>query len=417
MKGMGEHTQAAIRERLYGPMREEGVFTWDRMYEEEYALADIHLISRSFREELAAATERLGRIYGKVVPVLERADESLLRELGVPQQALRTVRTVVSRSMPTAVARFDFAQTADGLKMLECNSDTPTGIVEAFYANGRACRYYGYADPNEGMERHIASAFAELLDAYRRLNYPTEHIWFSSLDWHEEDKGTTRYLLRQSGIAARFAALENLRVWNDRLYVQDGEELLPVDVLYRLHALEKLAEECDEDGYPTGAHVLSLIADRKLAVINPPSAFLIQTKALQALIWSLHEEGRFFGSEEHDIIETYMLPTYFENRFLGMADYVTKPVFGREGGGVVLFNAQGAVVEKDQEDSYWEQPMIYQKRVELPHIRVKTENGPYDGRLLWGSFWIGAQASAIVARVGGPITNNMSYYLPVGLAE
>ncbi len=403
------------REQLYGPMREEGVFTWDRMYGEEYALADIHLITREFRRELANATERLGSLFAKVVPVLQQAEDALLLELGVPSQALAAVRTVVSQTVPTIIGRFDFAQTEEGFKMLEYNSDTPTGIVEAFCVNGRACRFFDRQDPNEGMNMQLARAFGNMIEAYRRRGYPTEKIWFSSLDWHEEDKGTTQYLLRESGLQARFSPLEHLRVWNDRLYVLDGQEMQPVDVLYRLHALEKLAEEQDEDGYPTGAHVLSLIADRKLAIINPPSAFLIQTKALQALIWNLHEQGQFFHDEEHDTIARYMLPTYFENRFLGETDYVTKPVFGREGGGVVLFDADGGIAEKDQEDSYWEQQMIYQKRVELPKITVNTEAGVYDGRLLWGSFLIGGEPSAIVARVGGPITNNMSYYLPVGI--
>ncbi|QRG70725.1 glutathionylspermidine synthase family protein [Brevibacillus choshinensis] len=403
------------REQLYGPMREEGVFTWDRMYGEEYALADIHLITREFRRELADATERLGRLFAKVVPVLQQAEDALLLELGVPSQALAAVRTVVSQNMPTIIGRFDFAQTDEGFKMLEYNSDTPTGIVEAFCVNGRACRFFDRQDPNEGMNTQLARAFGNVIEAYRRRGYPTEKIWFSSLDWHEEDKGTTLYLLRESGLQARFSPLEHLRVWNDRLYVLDGQEMQPVDVLYRLHALEKLAEEQDEEGYQTGAHVLSLIADRKLAIINPPSAFLIQTKALQALIWNLHEQGQFFHDEERDTIARYMLPTYFENRFLGRTDYVTKPVFGREGGGVVLFDADGGIAEKDQEDSYWEQQMIYQKRVELPKITVNTEAGAYDGRLLWGSFLIGGEPSAIVARVGGPITNNMSYYLPVGI--
>jgi glutathionylspermidine synthase len=404
-----------FREQLYGPMRDEGVFTWDRMYGEEYALADILDISPEFREELAVATSRLAQIFTRVVPILQQADDSLLRELGVPEPALEAVRLVTSQAPPTIVGRFDFAQTAEGLKMLECNSDTPTGIVEAFYVNGRACRFFGRKDPNEGMHQQIAPAFSRMLACYRSQGYQTEQIWFSSLDWHEEDRGTTNYLMRQSGLAAEFAPLEQLRVWEDRLYVQNEEGLQHVDVLYRLHALEKLAEEKDEDGYPTGAHVLQLIAEQKLAIINPPSAFLIQTKALQALIWNLHEAGEFFSSEEHESIARYMLPTYFENRFIGVDDYVTKPIFGREGGGVILYDANGTVMDRDQEEFYWEQPMIFQKRVELSGITVRTSQGPYDGRLLWGSFVIGGEASALVARVGGPITNNMSYYLPVGL--
>ena len=119
-----------------------------------------------------------------------------------------------------------------------------------------------------------------------------------------------------------------------------GDPSLPVDVLYRLHALEILAEDRDDDGYPTGAHALELIARRRVAVINPPGALLSQTKAMQALIWALHEAGEFFDPEEHRIIETYMLPTYLENRFRGIP-HVTKPIFGREGAGVTLYDASG----------------------------------------------------------------------------
>jgi glutathionylspermidine synthase len=403
------------RDRLYRPLRESGVFTWDWMYGEEYALASLHLISPSFRRELSLATDRLVRIFAKTVPVLQQADDTLLRELGIPEEAFAAVRTVVSRTIPTVIGRFDFAQTPQGLKMLEFNSDTPTGIVEAFYVNEHACRFFAVENPNEGMAAQIPQAFHSIVRTYRSLGYRTAAICFSSLGWHEEDKGTTLYLMKQSGLPARFAPLERLRVLDDRLYMEDEDGLAPVDVLYRLHALEKLAEERDADGYPTGAHVLQLIAEKKLAVINPPSAFLTQTKALQALVWSLHEAGEFFREDEHEWIGTYMLPTYFENRFLGKSGYVTKPIFGREGGGVVLYREDGTPLAKDQEEFYWEQPMICQQRVELPPVTVETATGEYSGRLLWGSFVIGGEASAIVARVGGPITDNMSYYLPVGL--
>jgi glutathionylspermidine synthase len=403
------------RERLYRPLRENGTFTWDWMYGEEYALASLHLITPSFRQELSRATEQLARIFAKVVPVLQQAEDDLLLELGIPDVALNAVRTMVSPGLPTVVGRFDFAHTRQGLKMLEYNSDTPTGIVEAFEVNDHVCRFFGVANPNEGMSAHIGKAFHQIVDSYRARGFETDRICFSSLDWHEEDKGTTLYLMKQSGLRARFASLERLRVQGDRLYIQERDGLEPVDVLYRLHALEKLAEERDEDGYPTGAHVLELIAEKRLAVINPPSAFLTQTKALQALIWSLYEAGEFFVGDEREIIHRYMLPTYFENRFRGSVDYVTKPIFGREGGGVTLYDASGNPLDRDREELYWDQPMIYQQRAELPALTVETANGMYAGRLLWGSFLIGGEASAIIARVGGPITNNMSYYLPIGI--
>jgi glutathionylspermidine synthase len=266
------------------------------------------------------------------------------------------------------------------------------------------------------MEKHISQAFTAMLAEYQRQGYQTDSLVFSSLGWHEEDRGTTKYLLQQSGLRGIFAPLEDLRVYEDRLCVLLEGELQPVDVLYRLHALEKLAVETDEDGYPTGCHVLDLIARRKLAVINPPSAFLAQTKALQALIWNLCQERMYYTAFEQDIINRYMLPTYMENNFADKP-YVTKPIFGREGGAVTLYSSNGEVVDRDRDEDYWEQPMVYQELAEMEQYTVQTIKGPFCGNILWGSFLIGGKPSAICARIGGKITDNSSCFLPVGLMD
>ncbi|TBL77676.1 glutathionylspermidine synthase family protein [Paenibacillus thalictri] len=408
----------AVRERLYGSMREEGTFTWDMMYGEEYALAGLHRADAGALREIRQAAASLGAVIAKTVGVIQQADDTLLLELGIPHQALGACRISVERVQPTVIGRFDFAVTRQGVKMLEFNSDTPTGIVEAFYANSRICSYYGAEDPNRGMEAMFRGAFERIVDAYRDEGRATGRIVFSSLDWHEEDAGTTRYLLRQSGLAGTFVPLSELRVQDDLLKAPGADgQLQPVDVLYRLHALEKLAEECDEDGYPTGAHVLDLIARRRLAVINPPSGFVAQTKALQALIWSLHESGEFYDPEEQEAIEAYMLPTYLDRRPLAGQAYVQKPIFGREGGGVAIYDPGGDLAEKDAEPLYWDQPAVFQQYTELPDIEMETLDGLRRGKLLWGCFYIGGEPSAVIARMGGRITNNMSYYVPVGAAD
>ncbi|MBO9604997.1 MAG: glutathionylspermidine synthase family protein [Paenibacillaceae bacterium] len=412
---------AARRERIYGPLRAEGEFTWDFMYGEEYALASIYEAPAVLLRELAEATDRLGGVFRRAVDVLQgSAGDELLLALGVPEAALGAVRLRVPglEMWPTVVGRFDFAATAEGVKMLEFNSDTPTGIVEAYLVNGRVCAACGRRDPNAGMAAHIAAAFGTAARAYAAAGGPIGSVRFSALGWHDEDAQTARYLMRQSGLAgASFVALEDLRVYEERLHeLRDGVHT-PIDLLYRLHAIEKLAEDKDEDGYPTGAHVLELIAQGRLAIINPPSAFLAQSKALQAVIWGMHETGDFFTAEEHEAIRRYMLPTYLENRFEGRVPYVTKPILGREGGGVTLYRADGQELARDAEEFYWEQPMVYQQLVELPLVRVEKLTGPYEGRLLWGSFLMGGRASAVVARVGGPITGNLSCYLPVAVRE
>ncbi len=404
-----------LREQLYRPLKEKAIFTWDTIENVEYALATVYPVTPEFRQELGQAAARLGAIYTKIVPVIQKADNQLLAELGIPPEAWQAVRTGLLPGSVTTMGRFDFAATDQGLKMLEFNSETPAAVVEAYYVNDAACRLLGAENPNDGMDEHIFQAFQASVRQYRDQGYCTDNIYFTALGWHEEDAGTARYLLSRSGLSARFVAIADLRVLDDRLWVKVEERLLPVDVLYRLYPLEQLATERDTDGYPTGAHVLDLIARHKLAVINPPSACLAQSKALQALIWNLHETGEFFSAAEHAIIEKYMLPTYMENRFQGLSQYVVKPLFGREGGAVTIFDESGRVIDKDYENLYWEQSMVYQQFVQLPPVSVNTLAGFYQGYLLWSSFLVGGQPSAIAARVGGPITNDLAYFLPVGI--
>ncbi|MEK8131980.1 glutathionylspermidine synthase family protein [Paenibacillus filicis] len=421
---------AMRREALYEPLRQEGVFTWDRMYGEEYALAGLHPLGRDELADMRTAAEALGRIYARTVRIVQQGGPELWTELGLPEAAFGTLQLITDESVPTLIGRFDFARTGDGWKMLEFNSDTPTGIVEAFYANGRICAAYGEADPNEGCAEQLPRAFGRMLELYREAGYATERIVFSALGWHEEDAGTTRYLLSRSELPnAVFTPLEELRVQEDRLLapllMEEGDDpanpaspaMAPVDVLYRLHALEKLAEDRDTDGYPTGVHALELIGAGRLAIINPPSGFAAQTKALQALIWSLHEAGQFYTDEEHEAIRRYMLPTYMEPCLEEGISYVGKPILGREGSSVTIYDGNGEPLESSGELDYADQPMVYQQFARLPGIRVETLNGPFEGKLLWGCFLIDGVGSAVIARVGGNITSNMSYYLPCALKE
>ena len=409
-------TYAERREALYGPLRRDGSFVWDSMYGDEYALASLHPVTAEFCQSLRSAAEKLGGVYARTAEVLQQADDELLAELGLPQATWQAVRSSLPSLLPTVLGRFDFAATEQGVKMLEFNAETPTDVVEAFYVNGKVCEFFGATDPNQALAAELSRAFQRSVAAYRDSGFAVERVVFSSVDWHDEDAGTTRFLLAQSGLAGKFVPLSQLRLFEDRLQVWDGQAHEPVDLLYRLHPLEKMAEEQDGDGYPTGRHVLEIVAEGRLALVNPPAAMLAQSKATQALIWSLYEDGSFFSPEERAAIAAHMLPTYFENRFLGRCPYVTKPVYGREGGAVTIYGSDGVAWTRDDEGGYWEQPLVYQQYVALPKQTVRTLNGLYCGRIIYGTFLVGGRGSALVARVGSRITGNMAYYQPLCLS-
>jgi uncharacterized membrane protein YjfL (UPF0719 family) len=180
-------------------------------------------------------------------------------------------------------------------------------------------------------------------------------------------------------------------------------------VLYRqTYPLEHLLEDRSPDGEEVGKLLLQLWNEREVALINPPSAFLLQSKAVQALIWGLHEErNQFFTEEEHSWISQHFLPTYLdEEYFLTKKEtYVQKPAFGREGDTVVIKNEEGNPIFADLQQTYVDETPVYQQYVSLPEAMVKTVKGYENVRLLHTCFLINGEAMGIGLRAGGIITN------------
>jgi glutathionylspermidine synthase len=304
--------------------------------------------------------------------------------------------------------------------LLELNSDTPTFIKEVFYVNGKMCRIFGVEDPNEGLSgvlgKEIRKAMAEAL--HRRIQLTDDpHIVFTSHDSHEEDKLTTLFLMEIANISAKYVPLQNLTIREHvGLFDDEGKK---IDLLYRqTYPLEHLINDVDEKtNEKVGLQLLELVKLQKLLMINPISAFLLQSKAVQAVIWGMMElDHSYFSNEEKQWISAYFLPTYLErDPFLQCGKiYVQKPCFGREGDTVSIFQGTEKLFE-DRYKSYVKSLPVYQEYIDLPTKEIKTINGMKNGKILIGSFLINGKSCGIGLRAGDQITDNNAYFLPVGL--
>ena len=154
-------------------------------------------------------------------------------------------------------------------------------------------------------------------------------------------------------------------------------------------------------------------------MLNPISAFLLQSKAVQAAIWGMKElDSPYFTETEKQWIYQYFLPTYLEEDIFienGMK-YVKKPSFGREGDTVSVFQGTEKLFE-DKHKTYEKSLPVYQKYVDLPSQQIKTMNGIFEGKVLIGSFLINGKASGIGLRAGKQITDNNAYFLPLGIKK
>ncbi len=400
------------RKRFYSDFPE----FWYDLYDAEYSLYHVLAIDQEVLEDLKQATNRMGLIYFKTARLLRQLSNEQLLELGFPPAALPflKLKTIYPE---TVIARFDFVSTENGFKLLEFNSDTPTFIKECFHINGKVANHLGVQDPNYNSESLLASAITKaVIESSKEI--PSDrrpNVVFTAHHSHKEDWNTISYLSQLCEVDNQVIPLSELQITDEALVDTNG---IPIDVLYRqTYPLEHLIEDHDPMTFDkVGLRLLDLVRRKKLMIVNPPSAFLLQPKTIQALIWGLAQENEYFTKEERKWILDYMLPTYLEpDALIGQTSFVQKPSLGREGDTVTIFDEDCNILTQNNIQTFREDMPVYQQYVPLPQISLETEKGMEQLSYLYGSFLIAGKASAIGIRAGEKITANESYFLPVGI--
>ncbi len=393
---------------------------WYDLYDSEYALYDIAFLSQKEVDDIRRATNRIGAIFFKTGQLLRSLPDETLRQLDFSHKVLPFIR---HRALPveSVISRIDLVQTNEGLKVLELNSDTPTFEKEVFQVNGIICKEFGVPNPNDGLAEKVGIAIRKALAEILHRGKVTEEpkIVFTSHESHEEDKYTTLFLMEVANVAAKYVPLHKLTIQKGvGLFDDEGNK---IDVLYRqTYPIEHLIEDVGEEvGDPIGIQLLELVSSNKLLMINPISAFLLQSKAVQSIIWGMMElDHPYFTDQEKMWITQYFLPTYLEEDIFKKKNwkYVKKPSFGREGDTVSVFHGKTKLYE-DQHKTYEHSLPVYQKYVDLPTRNIKTVDGYKEAKVLIGSFLINGEASGIGLRAGNQITDNNAYFLPVGIKQ
>jgi glutathionylspermidine synthase len=388
---------------------------WSNLYGSEYSLYHVFNISDQTHTLLREATEKMGKVFFKTAGLLRSLEDQQLLELGFPAASLPFLRmkTLFPESV---ISRFDFVLTRNGVKMLEFNADTPTFIVECFKINGEVCSELGYRNPNGNQEKLLASGITKaVLESSKECASP--NVVFTAHRDHMEDWNTTVYLSQLCKVPNQVLPISELRITDGALLDSNG---VSIDVLYRqTYPLEHLLEDQDPNtGDLVGVELLQLAKEGKLSIVNPVSAFLLQPKSIQCLIWGLAEQEGFYTKEEQEWINTYMLPTYLEaDSFAGTHSYVQKPSFGREGDSITIWDQHTKVDAQNSFQTYKNELPVYQSYVPLPVVSLETEKGIEELSLVFGSFLIAGKPSSIGIRAGGKITGNESYFLPAGIKK
>ncbi|BFT70266.1 glutathionylspermidine synthase family protein [Paenibacillus sp. P36] len=388
-------TPALDREHRVQQLYELG-FTWANLEDEAYWIDQLVLMEQSTYNELILAANFLWRVFDKAVRYV-KGNRLLYQQLSIPEVLWDGLDRLELNDIGaiSRYARFDFTvDQQGGIKLLELNADTPTGYVEAAIATPWLCEQKGYASPNTEMKDLVRAAWAiEAPDFAACIAYGQ----------HAEDTGTIDALVAHSG--RNMTCVDCLDLWIDEGIVKVGEQQ-NISRMFALYPKEWM-------GVDDGGEALSYaIEEQFIELFNSLHAVILQSKGLQAIVWGLHtDNAALFTADEHKAIADYMLPTFFSPELSG--DYVSKSMFGREGGSVELYDAEGELEVKDEVgfDTSVFFKRIYQQRADLPELTF-THGSRH---LLTGLFVLNGTPCGLLGRAGGKITGNASQFVPIGV--
>ncbi|MDR6722980.1 glutathionylspermidine synthase [Paenibacillus amylolyticus] len=434
---------------------------YHRMYGKQYCVPALTVYKPSEVEELRSAAEAVDAIYCKAMRFIQRymPDSFLENPLGIHPGLIPAARM---EAVTGGITRQDWIIGEAGLKCIENNTDTPTGIPEAASLEGiliGLAEDSAWTSPSAEMAARIRECFQSWLSFYAEQGLQGP-VTFTSYGDHVEDRTNTAYLMercREAGYETYYAPLEELEIMPGEALYHQGRE---IRLLYRLYPLEYLIDDRDErTGVEVGAALLELVREGQLGLMNPVQHVLMQSKGFMAAIWSLYERNEqtpeycgftLFNDAEMEVISRYLLPTYFaaEPFEQSALPYVAKSYWGREGRGTLLLDGDtnqltqlqdglqplNAVMDaadsatnaiKDYEVNeeeeiaayYDNQPKIYQQMVPMEQAMIQTEDGVYSGYLLTGVFVIGGRFAGMLPRVGEKVTGDMAYYCAAAVRE
>lgn len=248
---------------------------------------------------------------------------------GLDETAIRLALASWDAREPSLYGRMDFAW--DGQHepiLLEYNADTPTALYEAAVVQWR---WLEDRDPKADQYNTIQ----ERLIAEWPIVADSEFVHFASLRDIEEELLTAEYLREcavAAGVSTKPLDMNELGCNGENFVDQDD---MAVTTLFKLYPTEWMCAE----GFG------KLLDAGRPRLIEPPWRLAASSKAMLAQLWRMFPQSK------------NLAPSFTEPP-RQIADFVAKPVFGREGAGVRFGDrAPRTPAAFDAE------PLIYQQRV------------------------------------------------------
>ncbi len=345
----------------------DGVPYWDESVYYQFTSQEIDV--------LETATYALDAIC--LDAVQHAIDHDLLDRFLIPARYHDLIRHSWEEDEHTIYGRFDLAMDEGGVpKLLEYNADTPTALLEA-----AVIQWYWLQDCFPGSSQ-FNSIHERLLEIFKELReHGDRRFYFAAVAGCLEDYMTVNYLRDvaiQAGFATAYLDVEKVG-WQARRRVFTDLAEKEIQLCFKLYPWEWMFSDA------FGPHLL----ETNCRWFEPPWKALLSNKAILPLLWELNPR-------HPNLLETSFEP-------LPGGNYVKKPILGREGANIQIFEKGRLFLENP---GPYDGPAVYQEICPLPR---------FDGRFfaLIGSWLVNGWACGIGIREDESlITGNLSRFVP-----
>ncbi|MBI1195585.1 MAG: bifunctional glutathionylspermidine amidase/synthase [Gammaproteobacteria bacterium] len=344
-------------------------------------------ISESAQAELKRATNELHALFMHATDhVLQ--DDKLLARFNIPRILWpRIHQSWDNRRNQMITGRFDFCLNEDGIKLYEYNADSASCYMECGKVQGKWARHFGCEEGRDPGER----LHQQLVEAWREAEVEgLVHIM------HDRDLEESYHALfmkeamTEAGLECRvIKGLQGLS-WDDAGNVLDPEGR-PIRWVWKTWAwetaLDQLRAEADDEGQRAALKGARTAAPRLMDVLLRPETMIFEplwtlipsNKAILPILWQLFPD------------HPYLLDSQFElTDALRKHGHVTKPIAGRCGDNVALFDRTDSLIV-ETEGRFGGQEQIYQRFWPLPTIEGY--------RVQLCTFWVGGSYGGACVRV------------------
>lgn len=347
-------------------------------------------MSETAYQEVKRATNELHAMFMHATNhVLQ--DDALLRRFNLPPALWpRIHQSWNNRRNQMITGRFDFSLTPKGLKVYEYNADSASCHMECGYVQTKWAEHYGC----EAGRSAGAKLSAKLVEAWAEAEVQgTLHIM---QDRDLEETYHALYMKRameQAGIRCKIIKGVSKLSWDKEGCVvdADGERINWVWKTWAWEtALDQLREEIADDDsvlpqeslkrkLARPPRLVDVLLRKEVMVFEPLWTLIPSNKAILPILWQLYPDHPYLLETQYELTES-----------LTRKGYVVKPIVGRCGANISIFNRNQNLLAETS-GQFEQRDQIYQEYFKLPEV-----NGRY---VQVGTFTVAGTIGGVCVRV------------------